>query len=257
MASRTAIPGTLMVQGHPLMRLLFLAPTNYDGPALHTSVHSLTHTVAAVFGWKKVVGVLNYGALEDDRGINNFRMWLERTPLVFSWIRSDRFLRAPAELPAEVARVFLPYKISPYELSFTLLPISQDFNKCVLYGYCAGMTVEEIAACTGQSVDFVLSQMTWAARSLLEDPRFVVWLWNVDWTGLPIPPDVDDSLLTRMTIKNTLMSSELLQADGEQLKQIKKIAASERLQRLAAHAPRNAVRPIPSKLYALGVIRGS
>jgi len=214
----------------------------------------LVRIVAKLYGWEKVRGVRYTPSAANLPQTKKTRLWLEQTPLVFAWITSDRFLVAPERFPVLVEQLMLPFPLSPYLMSFYVLnKTKNDLRDCMLLAYCVGLTPQEIGLMLDCSEEQVVFCMQEAVQQYLQDPRFKLWSWGLDWTSVIIPSDVDESILTRLGIKDILMSQGQfdIQTGSDEYRRLEIIANSSRMQRIALYAPKN-----PARVPAAWLIQG-
>ena len=243
-------------RGHPLLRVLSGAPTNYKGE-ISLDIHTFIHIIAKIYGWEKVRGIRYTNHKESLPHVKKTRMWLEQTPLVLAWVSSPRFLISPDKFPSLVEQMMLPFPLSPYLMSFYVLNSQKPTVKeCILLAYSLGLSLQEISLMLNCSQRQVVFCMQEALHDYLQDPGFKLWSWGLDWEKVIIPEDVDESILTRLGLKNILAVNGQfdLKPRSEEYKRLQVIANSPRMQRIALYAPKSASR-LPSGWLTKGLAR--
>jgi hypothetical protein len=251
--------GVPSTRGHPLLRVLAGAPSTYDG-TFPPDITLLIEVVGKEFGWNKIRGVRHTPSVEAN-GVSRTRRWFSLTPLVYTWAKGANFLSAPESWPDSIRVALMPNPVSPYEMSFFIGKNARAFSTlpwadCILYSYCAGLSIQEISLMLDLDHQQIILQMEDAVKRYLQDHRFRIWSWGLNWTSVIIPPEVDESLLTRMSIKSILDEGRVFDVDvhSPEYKHLGTIVNSTRMQRYAMYAPKS-IRHIPSRWLASGLVR--
>lgn len=135
--------------------------------------------------------------------------WIESTPLVSEWVRSNSSFRAPRLWPPPVVAAFGKTPL-PAPVDFANIDwrehwsVLEDHNTAVLQAYACGVNIPRLRQMLQTTEVQIHSQLVQAVRTLLAYATFKLWCVPVDWRFMVIPEGLGEGILEQGQMAATL-----------------------------------------------------
>lgn len=158
--------------------------------------------------------------------------WLQESPVLSEWVKSDTCLVSPLGWPDEVLPAFkhrlipTPYDIANVDMRYRYATGERAFaNYLTVLLYCMGLSIEQIARGHDTSRASVLRAMYQGIESLNEVPQYLIWATATNFKKTPMPTILGKmpmrqrsrfiaALLSNPFLADTLYCRHLVQNSG-------------------------------------------